>query len=77
MNIKLELIQNHLSDCLSEAFKMNVIDVDEIADSSAINILDKIKQIINDDSLTNFGAIEKIVCVLEENNISCGTRHNF
>jgi hypothetical protein len=77
MNIKLELIQNHLSDCLSEAFEMNVINADEIADSSAINILDKIKQIINDDSLTDFGAIEKIVCVLEENNISCGTRHNF
>lgn len=56
---------------------MNVINADEIADSSAINILDKIKQIINDDSLTDFGAIEKIVCVLEENNISCGTRHNF
>ena len=77
MNIKLELIQNHLSDCLSEEFEMNVINADEIADSSAINILDKIKQIINDDSLTDFGAIEKIFCVLEDNNISCGTRHNF
>ncbi len=77
MNIKLELLQNHISDCIREAFGMNVIDADQIADSNAINILDKIKQIINDDSLTDFEAIEQIVCLLEENNINCGSRHDF
>ena len=77
MNIKLELLQNHISDCVREAFKMNVIDVDEIADSNAINIIDKIKSVICDSNLSDFEAIEQIIYILEENNINCGSRHDY
>ena len=53
------------------------LDISQIADTNAIFILDKIKNIIADDSLSDFDAIEEIVCLLEKNNIDCGGRHDF
>ena len=77
MNIKLELIQSHITEMVKKMLEDNVIDYSTIADTNAIIILEKIKKIIADDSLSDFDAIEEIVCVLEENNIDCGTRHDF
>ncbi len=77
MNIKLELIQNHIAKFVQKVFEDNTIDYNTIADTSAIFILKKIKKAIADDSLSDFEAIEEIVCILEENNIDCGGRHDF
>ena len=76
MNIKLELIQNHICDMIKNIFQSD-FDANQIADSNAILILDKIKKITSDDSLSDFDAIEEIVHLLEENNIDCGPRHDF
>ncbi len=76
MNIKLELIQNHICDMIKNIFESN-LETNQIADTNAILILNKIKEIIADDSLSDFDAIEEIVCILEENNIDCGGRHDF
>ena len=76
MNIKLELIQNYICDMIKNIFQSD-FDANQIADSNAILILDKIKKITSDDSLSDFDAIEEIVHLLEENNIDCGSRHDF
>ncbi|MBE7040180.1 MAG: hypothetical protein E7398_05580 [Ruminococcaceae bacterium] len=77
MNLKLELIQKHISQMVKQALENNIIDYNAIADTNAIIILDKIKRIIADDALSDFDAIEEIVCILEDNNIDCGSRHDF
>ncbi len=76
MNIKLELIQNHICDMIKNIFESN-LEINQIADTNAISVLNKIKKVIADDSLSDFDAIEEIVCILEENNIDCGGRHDF
>ncbi len=55
----------------------NIIDYSTIADTNAIIALDRIKKVIADDTLSDFEAIEEIICILEENNIDCGSRHDF
>ena len=77
MNIKLELIQNHITEMVKNLLNDNTIDYNSIADTNAIYIIDKIKKVIADDSLSDFDAIEEIVCILERNNIYCGGRHDF
>ena len=77
MNIKLELIQSHITEMVAKLLEDNIIDYSTIADTNAIIALDRIKKIIADDSLSDFDAIEEIVCILEKNNIDCGGRHDF
>jgi hypothetical protein len=55
----------------------NIVDYSNIADTNAIIILNEIKKVIADDSLSDFDAVEEIVCILEKNNIYCGSRHDF
>ena len=77
MNTKLELIQSHITEMVAKLLKDNIVDYNTIADTNAIIALDRIKKIIADDSLSDFDAIEEIVCILEKNNIDCGGRHDF
>lgn len=77
MNIKLELIQNYINDIIKIIMEDITPDLSKIADDTAINILDEIKNVICNDELSDFDAIEEIVCILEKNNIDCGGRHDF
>ena len=77
MNTKLELLQNHISDIIKIIMEDITPDISKIADTTAIIILDEIKKVIADDSLSDFDAVEEIVCILEKNNIDCGGRHDF
>ena len=53
------------------------INASEIVETQSYRALEKIKAIIEDDSLSEFMCIEKIVCVLEEIGSDGGTRHDF
>lgn len=56
------------------------IDVKQIVESRCYNALQKIKAIIEDDSLEDadcFNKIEEIILILEEIGSSGGTRHDF
>lgn len=56
------------------------VNLNEIIESKCYQILNKIKQIILDDTLDDkecFEQIEKIVCLFEKNGISSGFRHDF
>ena len=77
MNLKLELIQSHITKMVKKMLEDDIVDYNIIADTNAIIILDKIKKIIADDSLSDFDAIEEIVCIFEEKSIDCGSRHDF
>jgi len=75
MNIKLELLQNHINDIIK--IIMEDTEISKIADTTAITILDEIKSVICNEELSDFDAIEEIVQIFEENNIDCGCRHDF
>jgi len=49
----------------------------DLIEMQAFQALEKIKAIIENDSLNDFMCIEKIVCVLEEYGSSGGNRHDF
>ena len=77
MNLKLELLQNHICDLIKTTINDSIIDPSKIADTTAISILDEIKSIVCNDDLSDFDALEEIICILENHNIYCGGRHDF
>ena len=77
MNIKLELLQNDINNIIKNIMEDVSPDISKIVDTTAIIILDEIKSVICNDELSDFDAIEEIVCILEKNNICCGGRHDF
>ena len=77
MDIKLELLKNYISDFINNNLEDFEIDASQIADTLAINMLREIQSIITDEECSDFEAIEKIVCLFENNNIDFGFRHDF
>ena len=77
MNIKLELLRNHISDYINCKIEDFEIDASQIADSTAIEILSEIQKVIKDENYSDFNAIEEIVCIFEKYNIDIGYRHDF
>ncbi len=77
MNIKLELIQNHIIDIVKMLLEDTDFQATEIADTTAISALSEVKAIISDGSLSDFDAVEEIVSVLESYGIDAGSRHDF
>jgi len=53
------------------------ISASEIVEMECYRALGKVKAIIEDDSLSEFMCIERIVCVLEEIGSGGGFRHDF
>ena len=77
MNIKLELIQSYIIDLVKTVLEDTNFQASEIADTTAISALSEIKSIISDENLSDFDAVEEIVCVLESYGIDVGSRHDF
>ena len=77
MNIKLELLKNCISDFVNSHIEDFEINADEIADTTAINILTEIQNIIKNDNLTDFEIVEEIICIFEKYNIDSGGCHDF
>ena len=77
MDIKLELLKDHITDfikCRLEDFEINA---SQIVDSTATKMLAEIQKVIKDENYSDFDAIEEIVCIFEKYNISAGVRHDF
>ncbi len=74
---------------LTEAFRSGIVevrfpdlecDLSKIVESTCYQALKEIKEILNDDTLTDedcFNKIEEIVCVLEDYGMDGGSRHDF
>ena len=77
MDIKLELLLNHINDFLRDAFERFPPDTSKLADGIASLALSEIKSVLSNDELSDFDAIEQIVCIMENYRIDCGGRHDF
>ena len=53
------------------------IDLNQAAESQAGQIVEKVKKIILNPGLNDFEVVEEIICVLEDNNVNTGYRHDF
>ena len=77
MDIKLELLSNAISELVMQRLDTINIDADKIADTVAITMLLEIQKIIQDDDVSDFDAIEKIVVLFEKYGVDAGIRHDF
>ena len=77
MDIKIELLQNCIYDFIKGSLENCTIDVNNIANTKAIPALNEIKNILCNNNLSDFDAIEEIVCIFEEYGIDTGGRHDF
>ena len=76
MNIKLELLKGSIHDIIDSRLADIVINADEISDTTAINALSEIQNILASD-LDDFEIVEQIVCVFEKYNLNTGGCHDF
>ena len=65
------------SQTIEVTFPHLQIDASKIIELRAYQALQKIKAIIENDDLSDFMCIEKIVCLLEDLGTDCGNRHDF
>lgn len=77
MTIKTELLKKFLAEVVCrnpEEFAQ--FDESEIANSTAINALAEIQEILKKD-LSDFDTVEEIVCVFEKYKLDSGSCHDF
>ena len=77
MDIKLELLKSSIADLVTSNIENLDIDVDKIADTVAISMLQEILSVIKDDTLSDFEIVERIVIIFENKNISTDLCHDF
>ena len=77
MNIKLELLRGEIHDIIDSRLEELNIDINKIAQTTAIKALSEIQEIISNQELSDFYALEEIVCVFEKYHLSFGGRHDF
>ena len=77
MDIKVELLKKHITDFINSNFEDFNIDASQIADTTAVQMLSEIQTVIKDESLSDFDAIEEIVCIFEKYSVDSGSRHDF
>ena len=62
---------------ISVVFPNLKIDTARLVELESYGALQKIKAVIQDDSLSDFACVERIVCVFEELGSGGGCRHDF
>lgn len=86
MKLKYELLANAAAEAVCEKIKMLAefdgledfdIDVNEIADTTAIKALAEIQKIVSNADMSDFDAMEEIVNVFEKYKIDAGVRHDL
>lgn len=78
----MDLLKDILAKIIAEeeiniVFPTLKINATEIVEMESYKTLQKIKNIIEDDALSDFECIEKIVCVFEDIGSNGGGRHDF
>ncbi len=77
INIKLELLKRPISELISDRIKNFEIYADKITNTIAIKMLSEIQDIIRNDDLSDFDAIDAIVEVFIKYDIDFGLCHDF
>lgn len=76
MEIKLELMKNYIAEQIINHLDILNINVDNIAETTAISALSEIQEILITDQ-PDFDIVEGIVCVFEKYNLNFGGCHDF
>ncbi|MGM9629902.1 hypothetical protein [Butyricicoccus sp.] len=74
-----ELLAKEIADILVQRMDFD-IDAEKLLELRSDQALEQIRQVIDDDTLSDpqcFERIEHIVCILEESGSSGGARHDF
>ena len=77
MDLTLELIANIFAERFSDLLYKEKLNIPTLAQNIALRALADIQQVIMDESLSDFDAIEEIVCLFEKYNLNAGFRHDF
>ena len=77
MSIKLELSTTEIAEFIKEKLNEQAFDITQIVDTKATQILQEIQSILVNENLSDFDAIEEIVCIFEKHKIPTGGRHDF
>ena len=77
MNIKLELLNDAISDLIKDRLWELELDANEIVNTKAIEILSEIQLIIQNESYSDYEAIEEIISFFEKHKIATSPRHDF
>ena len=72
MRIKLDLVRSAIADVVASGITDLDIDINKIANSRAIEILEQIRAVMQNETLSAEGAISEISEILTENNIASG-----
>ena len=77
MNIKVELLKSYIADFINFKIEDFEIDASQIADTTAIQALAEIQNVIKNDAYSDFEAIEEIIGIFEKYHIDFGNCHDF
>ena len=78
MDIKLEIFAGAAANAVKNAISYISIDTNDVINTIAFDVLNEIVDVIRNDEIEeDFDIVEKIVEILEKNNISAGGRHDF
>ena len=77
LNTENELIQKYVLEHLENYFSIYNFNMQEIANTKAITALNAIKEVLSNNNLSDFEAIEEIVCIFDKYGIDTVGRHDF
>ncbi|MCL2408303.1 MAG: hypothetical protein FWC96_01635 [Oscillospiraceae bacterium] len=77
MSLHKEIISREIGKMMIDLLDKGAIDYSQIVEQESLAVLERIKAVIADSSLSDFDCVEQIVRVFEEIGSSCGTRHDF
>ena len=77
MELIKDMIDEELKIIISVALKQIDIDYAKIIELKSLQALEKIKTVIEDDSLSDFECVERIVRIFENIGSNGGNRHDF
>ena len=72
-----ELLKSGIAELIAKNIEKLEIDTNLIVESKSVILLSRIQEIIKNEALSDFEALEQIVCIFEEHDIDCGFRHDF
>ncbi len=77
MSIVKELLLDEFENSSPIDDFLSKVNVTELIQSKAVRCLSEIQEILKNERLSDFGAIEDIVCTFEKYGLDAGIRHDF
>ena len=77
MNLQSELLKSYLSESLSKYLQECPVNVEKETESKAIQMLGKVKKILENPMLDDFEKVEEIASVFRNQKISVPGCHDF